>query len=75
MASPTTTTALTDSASTRRHTSSGSKTPPGSVMTVPPPNMLAKASQCPAACMKGGMASARMPGWRIRPASSSGAVM
>ena len=45
------------------------------VTTVPPPKRVEKASQCPAACMKGGMASAVTPGRSTRSASSSGREM
>ena len=75
MASPTTTTALARSASTRRHAAIGSNPPSGMVTIVPPPKNVENASQCPAACMKGGMARAVTPGRSTRSASSSARVM
>ena len=75
MASPTTTRMFTASVPTRRHVAAGSKRPPGSVTSFPPPNSMVNASQCALECMKGGHGRAVMPGRITRVASSSGDAM
>jgi len=72
IASPTATTLKTDSFAIVCHTSRGSNLPSGISTTLPPVKSWWNVSQCAAACINGGAASAVMPFSGSRCASSSG---